>query len=81
VALRPVNFDQHPRLTGVSVAGVSQSKIERMLKGAAAAGFVPSAVECHPDGRIVLCFGEAAASAESALDRELTEWKRKNAAD
>lgn len=59
------------------MAGISSSKIERMLKGAAAAGFVPSAVECHPDGRIVLCFGEP--SEEDQVAKELSEWKRRDA--
>jgi hypothetical protein len=63
------------------VAGVSQSKIERMLKGAAAAGFAPTAVKCHPDGTVVLCFGEVKVNADDALDRELAEWKRQNAAN
>jgi hypothetical protein len=55
--------------------------IERAVRAAHKAGVPPTSVECHPDGRIVLCFGESKVGPEDGLDQELEQWKRKNAFD
>jgi hypothetical protein len=60
---------------------LNQRTIERAVRAAHKAGRPPSKVECHPDGRIVLCFGHTPIDAEDTLDRELMEWKRGNATD
>jgi len=52
---------------------------ELAVRAANKAGFPPSNVECHPDGRIILCFAETKVSTEEVLDLELEQWKRKNA--
>jgi hypothetical protein len=58
---------------------ISQRMIERAVRAAHKAGSPPTSVECHPDGRIVLCFGQPPVDAEDVLDRELMEWKHGNA--
>jgi hypothetical protein len=60
---------------------LSQRMIEKAVRAAHKAGTPPSSVECHPDGRIVLCFGESKVSAEDGLDREMDQWRRNNAAN
>jgi hypothetical protein len=55
--------------------------IERAVRASCKAGMSPSSVECHPDGRIVLCFGESKASVDDGLHEELEQWKRKHAAN
>ncbi|HEY4075709.1 MAG TPA: hypothetical protein VGM26_02130 [Rhizomicrobium sp.] len=57
-------------------AALNQRMIERAVRGSTKAGLPPMRVECHPDGRIVLWFGESKVSAEDGLDQELTYWKR-----
>jgi hypothetical protein len=54
----------------------TQRDIERTVRAAQKAGLPPTALECHPDGRIVLCFGEFKVSSENGLDQELERWRR-----
>lgn len=60
---------------------LNQRMIERALRAAHKAGRPPSSIECHPDGKIVLCFGESKVSAEGGLDHEMDQWRRRNAAN
>lgn len=59
---------------------LNQRMIERAVRAAHKAGCPPSSVECHPDGRIVLCFGASNSGPDDGLDREMDQWRRKNAA-
>ena len=60
---------------------LSQRMIERAVRASTNAGMPPTSVECHPDGKIILCFGETKVSAEDGLDLEMDQWRRKNAAN
>jgi len=53
--------------------------IERAVRGATKAGSPPSSIECHPDGKIILCFGGFHPVQEDLLDREMEQWRRNNA--
>jgi len=57
----------------------SQRMIERAIRAACKAGHPPSSTECHPDGRIILCFGGSQVEAGDVLDQELEHWRRKHA--
>lgn len=59
---------------------LNQRMIERAIRAAHKAGTPPTSAECHPDGRIILCFGQATASSEDTLDREIAQWRSKHAA-
>jgi hypothetical protein len=52
--------------------------IERAVRASCKAGMPPSSVECHPDGRIVLCFVGSNTDPDAGLDREMEQWKRSN---
>jgi hypothetical protein len=58
---------------------VSQRTIQRAIRAAHNAGMPPSSAKIHPDGTIVLCFGESKVSADDGLDREMDQWRRNNA--
>jgi hypothetical protein len=58
---------------------LNQRMIERAVRGALKAGLPPTAIECHPDGKIVLCFVGTKVSVEDGLDREMEQWRRSNA--
>ena len=60
---------------------INQRMIERAVRASCKAGMPPSSVECYPDGRIVLWFGGTQVTAEDGLDREMDQWRRKNAAN
>jgi hypothetical protein len=60
---------------------LNQRMIERAVRASCKAGMPPSSVECHPDGKVVLWFGQSKASTEDGLDQELEQWKRKHAAN
>jgi hypothetical protein len=53
-----------------------QRAIESAVRAACKAGLTPTSAQCHPDGRIVLCFDERKVTADDALDAELEKWKR-----
>jgi hypothetical protein len=57
---------------------LNQRMIERAVRAAHKVGCPPSSVECHPDGRIVLCFGASKASPDDHLDREMEQWRHRN---
>lgn len=57
------------------VAALKQRNIERAFRAAAKAGLSPTSADCHPDGKLVLCFGESKVSAEDSLDREMAKWR------
>lgn len=62
------------------MARFRQSDLEKAMRAAGkGAATLPSTVECHPDGRIILCFGQTLTSAEDALDREMAQWRSKHA--
>jgi hypothetical protein len=61
------------------VAPFKQRDIERAIRAACKAGHPPTATECHPDGRIILCFGGPKVEAGDALDQELEQWRSKHA--
>lgn len=56
----------------------SQRMIERAVRAACKAGLPPSRVDCHPDGRITMCFGAIESDPDSTLDREMEQWRRSN---
>lgn len=60
---------------------INQRMIERAVRAAHKAGSPPSSIECHPDGKIILCFGGSKTDPEDHLDREMEQWRRKNAAN
>lgn len=60
-------------------SAINQRMIERAIRASSKAGHLPTTVECHPDGRIVLCFGVSEPDSEDALDREMEQWRAKNA--
>lgn len=60
-------------------SAINQRMIERAVRAAHKAGSPPSSIECHPDGRIVLCFGDSKTDPEDQLDREMEKWRRTNA--
>jgi hypothetical protein len=62
-------------------SAINQRMIERAIRACSNAGYLPNTVECHPDGMLVLCFGESKVSTEDGLDQELEQWKRKHAAN
>lgn len=55
-------------------SALNQRVIERAVRASCKAGMTPSSLECHPDRRIVLCFGESKTITQVALDREVTHW-------
>lgn len=59
---------------------LNQRMIERAVRAAHKAGSPPSSVECHPDGKIVLCFGGSNTDPDEHLDREMEQWRAKHAA-
>ena len=61
-------------------APFNQRMIERAVRAAHKAGHPPSSVECHPDGRIILCFGPSQVSEDDALNREMQRWRSGHAA-
>lgn len=58
---------------------IRQQAIERAVRAACRAGLPPTKAECHPDGRIVLCFGESKVSVDETLDLEMERWRRESA--
>ncbi len=62
-------------------APLKQRAIEKAIRASSKAGLLPTSVECHPDGKIVLCFGESKVGTDDGLDQELEQWKRKHAAN
>lgn len=59
---------------------LNQRMIERAVRASCKAGMPPSSVECHPDGKIVLCFGGSKPDLDDGLDREMEQWRRRHAA-
>jgi hypothetical protein len=59
---------------------ISQRSIEKAVRAARKAGCPPTSLECHPDGKIILCFGGSHPVQEDLLDREMEQWRRNNAA-
>lgn len=57
---------------------LNQRMIERAVRAAHKAGYPPKSIKCHPDGLIVLCFGDSEGDPDLGLDHELEEWKRSN---
>jgi hypothetical protein len=60
-------------------APILQRDIERAIRAARNAGLVPTSTECHPDGKIVLCFDERKLDPNNALDSELETWRQASA--
>lgn len=58
----------------------NQRSMERAMRAAQRAGLPPTGAEFHPDGRIVLWFGATTANTDDALDAEMEQWRRTNAA-
>ncbi len=58
---------------------LNQRMIERAMRAAHKAGTPPTSVECHPDGKIILCFGQTNVSEDEVLARELDQWRASNA--
>ena len=64
---------------GAGQSPIKQQAIQRAVRAACKAGMPPTKAECHPDGRIILCFGETKVSDEDALDLEMERWRRDGA--
>jgi hypothetical protein len=60
-------------------SNISQRMVERAVRAAIKAGLPPTRTECHPDGTIILCFGDSKVSVEDGLDHEMEQWRRKHA--
>jgi hypothetical protein len=69
-----------PASTKGRPARASQRSMERAMRAARKSGLAPTGAEFHPDGRIVLWFGETKVGAANALDAEMDQWRRTNAA-